>query len=300
MNATYDAHFIKHKERLRRRFESFSPKPQTQQPRPSLIKDPILQLQAEPLPAEAVALLSLGPKFALTPKEVPKMEIIEEIEKASLSLERNDKMKEADTLRYDVSNILSWAKKTNSNLTAEQRKGFAFLRKNQDKIAIVPFDKGQGLVSIEREKLVEKAEEFNNVSLDTKNTTNADQIKTQGKLRDLYKKGKLDKETYQKLYPSVSLTPSATPVIKAHKANKGYPARLITSHIGAPQENLPFHLNELLKPLIERSHLICKNSAQFVDEIKKIKVGPDERMVSFDAAALFPSVPIGNAITLIR
>ena len=75
VNATYDANFTKHKERLRRRFESLLPKPQTHQPRPSLIKDPVLQLQAEPLPAEAVALLSLGPKFALTPKEVPRMEI---------------------------------------------------------------------------------------------------------------------------------------------------------------------------------------------------------------------------------
>ena len=156
-------------------------------------------------------------------------------------------------------------------------------------------------MSIDREKLVEKAEkEFNNVSMDTKNTTNADQTKIQIKLRDLHKQEKLDTPTYQKLYPSVSLTPSATPVIKAHKPNKDYPARLITSHIGAPQENVASHLNELLKPLIEKSPLICKNSAQFVDEIKKIKVGPNERMVSFDATALFPSVPIGDAITIIR
>ena len=79
-------------------------------------------------------------------------------------------------------------------------------------------------MSIDREKLVEKAEKkFNNVSMDTKNTTNADQTKIQIKLRDLHKQEKLDTPTYQKLYPSVSLTPSATPVIKAHKPNKDYP-----------------------------------------------------------------------------
>ena len=34
--------------------------------------------------------------------------------------------------------------------------------------------------------------------------------------------------------------------------------------------------------------------------IKGLKLGPNERMVSFDATALFPSVPIGDAITLIH
>ena len=33
---------------------------------------------------------------------------------------------------------------------------------------------------------------------------------------------------------------------------------------------------------------------------KNIKTGPNERMVSFDATALFPSVPIGDAIKLLH
>ena len=50
----------------------------------STIKDPILQLQSNPLPPEAVEVLKLGPKFALTPKEVPKMEIMAQVENAAL------------------------------------------------------------------------------------------------------------------------------------------------------------------------------------------------------------------------
>ena len=72
----------------------------------------------------------------------------------------------------------------------------------------------------------------------------------QNKLRELRKNGKLDKDTYKKLYPSVALTPTANPVIKAHKPEKNYPVRLITSHIGAPQESLSTHLGELLQPLL--------------------------------------------------
>ena len=75
--------FLRHKERLREKFEKLSQKQKvTPNQRPSLIKNPVLQLQKDgELPSEAVSLLSLGPKFAVTPKEIPKMEIIEETEK---------------------------------------------------------------------------------------------------------------------------------------------------------------------------------------------------------------------------
>ena len=69
-----------------------------------------------------------------------------------------------------------------SNLTSEQKKGLTYLKKHKDEIAIVPFDKGQGFVSISREKLIEKSEkEFSNVSLDTKDTTHTLQNKIQKK-----------------------------------------------------------------------------------------------------------------------
>ena len=48
-------------------------------------------------------------------------------------------------------------------LTSQQKKGLTYLKKNEEKIAVVPFDKGQGFVTIEREKLIEKSEkEFKN------------------------------------------------------------------------------------------------------------------------------------------
>ena len=101
-NSSYESHFSKHKERLTKKFEKienkqWKPVPTTN--RPSLIKDPVLQLQKDPRPPSAVSLLSLGTKFAVTPREVPKMEIIEEVEKTYLSLERKGKGKEAETLR---------------------------------------------------------------------------------------------------------------------------------------------------------------------------------------------------------
>ena len=49
-----------------------------------------------------------------------------------------------------------------------------------------------------------------------------------------------------------------------------------------------------LQPYIETSKYVCKNSLQFVETIKTLKLGPNKKMISFDAAALFPSIPIGD------
>ena len=68
-----------------------------------------------------------------------------------------------------------------------------------------------------------------------------------------------------------SVTPSASVAIKAHKPAKDYPARVITSHIGTPQEKLASLLNEILSPLIKNSPVVCKNSAKFVKKMEKKK-----------------------------
>ena len=46
------------------------------------------------------------------------------------------------------------------------------------------------------------------------------------------------------------------------------------------------------KPFVEKSKHVCKNSFKFIETIKNLKLGPLDKMVSFDATALFPSVPI--------
>jgi hypothetical protein len=93
------------------------------------------------MPPEAISVLNLGPKFALTPK----MQIITEVEKVAPTLERNDKRKEAGELRHQTTNILLRAKTPKSNLTGQQRRGLSFLKNNRE-LAVVPYDKKQGFV----------------------------------------------------------------------------------------------------------------------------------------------------------
>jgi hypothetical protein len=90
---------------------------------------------------------------------------------------------------------------------------------------------------LEKKELIKKAEkEFKNVSLDTLDTTFTFEIKIQVTLRQLHKDGKLEDDLYKAVYPSGSITPSASPAIKANKSNKDYLARNITSHIGSPRK----------------------------------------------------------------
>ena len=56
------------------------------------------------------------------------------------------------------------------------------------------------------------------------------------------------------------------------------------------------HVMSLLQPYIKESPYACKNSFEFVEKIKNTKLRPHEKLVSFDATALFPSVPIDDAL----
>ena len=120
---------------------------QTTQPTwESTIKNPVLQRQSTPLPPEAVDLLSLGAKFAVTPKEFPTMTVLAQTEKAALQIERNGDMETATNLRHDVTNILRKAKPPKSNLTSQHKKGLKFFKENEQ-VAVAPFDKGIGFVA---------------------------------------------------------------------------------------------------------------------------------------------------------
>ena len=43
-----------------------------------------------------------------------------------------------------------------------------------------------------------------------------------------------------------------------------------------------------------------KNSKEFADYVRTLRVGPDEELRSYDVSALFTSVPVGKAMDVIR
>ena len=92
------------------------------------------------------------------------------------------------------------------------------------------------------------------------------------------------------------LTPSLKPI---NPIKTTLPAILYPT-VAAPQEALSSFLIPLLRPLLKNSPFTCKNSSEFVKKIKDVQLEEDEILVSFDAEALFPSIPIQRCITVIN
>ena len=53
-----------------------------------------------------------------------------------------------------------------------------------------------------------------------------------------------------------------------------------------------------MKPLVEKSPYYVHNTQDFIQQIKDIKLEEDQCMISYDVKALFTSVPIQPAISI--
>ena len=77
---------------------------------------------------------------------------------------------------------------------------------------------------------------------------------------------------------------------KVHKANT--PLRTIVSSIGTITYASAKYLADILSPLVGNTEHHVKNSKEFAEYVKNLKVGPDEELRSYDVSALFTSVPV--------
>jgi len=73
--------------------------------------------------------------------------------------------------------------------------------------------------------------------------------------------------------------------------------RPIISNTNAPTEKLAKWLVTEIKKLPPVKSFSVKNSYEFVEKIQNVQLENDERLVSFDVTALFPSIPIDVAIS---
>ena len=60
------------------------------------------------------------------------------------------------------------------------------------------------------------------------------------------------------------------------------------------------YLAAILNPLTEKNGFTIKNSEDFVNKIKDLDVPPPRKMVLYDASILFTSIPVDEAICVIR
>ena len=117
-------------------------------------------------------------------------------------------------------------------------------------------------------------------------------------LKSIKAEGGINEAVYKKLYPTGAGSPKFYGLPKIHK--EGVPLRPIVSSIGAMTYYTSKELSRILKPLVGRSPYHIQNSQDFIEQIQGIQLQPNQCMVSFDVKALFTSVPIQPAITIIK
>ena len=218
------------------------------------------------------------------------------LKKYARSLEKG----EAEELRAEVKNILKKAHPPKPNLTKEELKAMEKLRKDDTWIVLMA-DKGVALVVMKREDYYTKAEELLNTNTYTTidcDPTTRYKNKLVSLLKSIKTQGGINEALYKKLYPTGAGVPKFYGLPKIHKRET--PLRPIVSSIGAVSYQTSKELARILSPLVGRSPYHVHNNQDLLEDLRSIKLGKDECLMSFDVKALFTSVPIEPAIEIIQ
>ena len=268
----------------------------TIQENPTPVKDCVLDLAGD-IPEKQLAILNLGPKFAITPKTIPYMDIITVTEVEALNLERKEQHAKAELLRQRVKHILMKEKQPRPNLNKEQLSTIKEIKQDAE-IDIYPYDKGNGFVRLTNNMSNSKMiEGIGQTKILEKDPTITHVKKVQKLLVKIKKEVDIPAELYRRLYPSDAIAPRAYGQCKAHKPSKSYPFRILVSTIGTAPYKVSEYLVKIIQPTLSKSNVMIKNSKVFVEEAKTWDIDPDEIQVSYDVVALYPSVPIKKAIS---
>ncbi|CAG9563496.1 unnamed protein product [Danaus chrysippus] len=100
------------------------------------------------------------------------------------------------------------------------------------------------------------------------------------------------------LVPSCSKPPKLYGLPKIHKQD--VPLRPIVSQIDSPTYKLAKFLSKILSPLRGHTKSFVKDSYQFVNDIKHLKLTDNDIMVSFDVQSLFTNLPVLDCIEIVR
>ena len=218
---------------------------------------------------------------------------------------------EAVTLRqYVHSNVKKELGVTlsNYNRKAHKRSDFADVVKDiRDKLTannliVTPIDKGGGIAIIEKDKYINKVEQFcgsNDFKVTDKDPTSSKQKEIRSVLN---KHSVMIKEMFNVTVTSlINMNPSLPhlyALIKAHK--EGHPIRPIISSCNSATAKLSKLLAKNLKNFIDFvPTYTVRNSVEFADRVSKLVISNDHIMASLDICNMFTNIPVSEAKTRI-
>ena len=250
-----------------------------------------------PLTEVQVSLLLHGPNFAVASRHPPYGEYITAVEQACLKLEPHY----AEELRAAMRGALRNSQEPTRNITKQEVQALVELKEDQSRV-ILTVDKGVAIVIMDKEEYLEKAKALLEDQRTYKALKSDPTIRIKSKMIKLLKKikseGGIDEIQYKKMYPTGAVPPTFYGLPKVHKS--GIPLRLVVSSRGSISYEVAKALARILKPLVGSSPHHIKNTGDFIEQIKQVKLQAEETITSYDVSALFTSVPIEAAINIIQ
>ena len=216
----------------------------------------VRNISSTPLTEVQVNVLLHRPNFAVVPRCPPVGKYIASIEQSCTQLKQG----KAEELREEVKTILKKIQPPKSNITREEQKALAELRKDENRI-ILTVDKGLSMVVMDREDCIRKAKEL--LSQPAYKPIPADPTtKYKNKLTSLLNTIKTEGEINDVIYRRLCLTGAGSPKFyglpKVHK--EGMPLRPIVSSTGAVIYKISKELSRMLKPLVGKLPYQIQNS----------------------------------------
>ena len=244
------------------------------------------------------SVLMKGLNFSVTPSKIPVDEIVAATELACNQLK--DKS-QAESLRNEVVKIVSKSKPPRSNISRAEREAIKALAKD-DSIVILPADKGRTSVILNKQDYYNKVkallDDTNTYEKLTSDPTRAVKNKLIQTLKEWRKEERIPNYLYNQLYPTAENVPKFYGLPKIHK--KDVPLRPIVLSIGCVMYDTAKFLAKIMKPLVGHNSHHIVNSEDFVNKIAELEVPPGQKLVSYDVSSLFTSIPINEAIPVVR
>jgi hypothetical protein len=296
-----------HKSRLCKKFDSLMTKQRPKCERSGGKEDWLINLTSVTIPTEVNKILQLGPKFSHRPSKIPFEKIVTDVEYVIHQTRTADEVK--TEVRQRIALLLnkiksSGLKKTNTPTdtyitTGERRTVEKFLEDNEN-LVITRADKGNATVILEKKEydrklhaLLEDTSTYKKVNVDPTLTI---QRKNNDIVKRMFENKYIEVALKKSLTTYNSVAPRIYGLPKVHKQDA--PLRPIVSFIKAPMYNLSKFLANILT-CVSEDDINIRNSYDLVDRLSKIKLNPNDVLVSFDVVSLFTNVPVSLAIEVI-
>ena len=193
-------------------------------------------------------------------------------------------------------------KKTKNNLSMKKRDCLKTLG-NDPRLVIKKADKGTNVVVMDRKDYIKEAHrQLKNASHYmplTENLTTKYRTKVVNLIDSMFEQEEISLKTYRYLMEGGNRTPIFYMLPKIHKKKNPPPGRPIVSSCDCPTEKISQLTDIVLRPFAQKGKSFIKDTPDFIEKIKDLRLNENEWLVSMDVTNLYTNIPHHEGIRVV-